>query len=175
VTFTVVNASPEDTDTYTIDVLDTATTPNTVGYSITYAELAGAWSMTPKASSNAKVLKATTNKVTATLTDQFGRVLANHPYSVSVAGRNVTAASGTTDATGTASYTITDTATTSYTTYPTDTVTFTSVGTTTVASGTGSVVFTYVETLAAVSTVTVTNPSGSPIAIDQTEAVSGAA
>jgi trimeric autotransporter adhesin len=175
VVFTVTNSAPTEDDSYAISVVDTTSTVLYAGYSVTWDDLEASWSMSPTASSNPKVLKATTNKVTATLRDNFGRVLANAPYSVSVSGRNVTAASGTTDATGTATYTVTDTATSSYTTYPSDTVTFSSVATTTIAAGTGAVTFSYVETLAAVSTVTVSNPTDLTMDIDQREATAGAA
>jgi trimeric autotransporter adhesin len=142
---------------------------NTFSYTVTYRAAAAIWTMTPTASSNAEVLQKSTNTVTGVLRDNFGTILANAPYSVSVSGRNVTATSGTTSATGVATFTLVDAATTAYTLvtgFPTDTVTFSSVATTDLAAGTGAVTFTYAAALATVGTVTVTSPASIPV-IDQ--------
>jgi hypothetical protein len=178
VTFIVENSAPvasaTNPDTFTITVTDTVG-PTALAYKVTYIANKAFWTLSPNATT--KVLEKSTNTVTATLRDRFGRVMANHPYTVSVAGRNVTAGSGTTDANGVATYTVADTATSSYalvTGFPTDTVSFTSVvklnadGTTAVAASDATgVSFSYVATLPAVATITVTSPAGAPFMIDQ--------
>jgi hypothetical protein len=128
------------------------------------------WTLAPISATNAKVLAASTNMVTGVLKDNFGAVLASTAYSVSVAGRNVAAASGVTDAAGLATaYSFTDAAVTSYVTYPSDTVTFASVATTALPAATASVTFTYVATLAVVGSVSVT-VAAADVTIDQSEA-----
>jgi hypothetical protein len=180
VSFTVTVTSPVAPtaasaigDAFTINV---AGNTNNFSYKVTYAAPTAAWTLSPAASSNAKVLQKSSNKVTAKLTDVYGRVLSNAAYTVSVAGRNVSAAAGTTDSNGVATYTVNDTDTRSYDLtvgYPTDKVTFSyQEPTDTYAAVTGDVTFTYVSALTAVGTVSVTVDTTDQ-AIDQTEAAAG--
>jgi hypothetical protein len=176
VTFTVTVTTPTVTtttaDSFTITVTDTAG-PTAFAYTITYANPVALWTLTPATAPD--VLEKSTNKITARLTDSFGRVLANTAYTVQVTGRNVSAATGVTNASGIAEYTVTDTATTSYATVgglPRDTVTFTNVGTVALPGVSGAVTLNYKATLAAVGTVTVTVAAANKV-IDQAEVLPG--
>jgi trimeric autotransporter adhesin len=153
-------------DSFTVNVGGTAA-GNNFGYTVTYAAPTAAWTLSPAATSNARVLQKSSNTVTAVLTDVYGRILAGKAYTVSVAGRNVSAAAGVTTAAGVATYTFTDADTRSYDTtvgFPTDTVTFSHTD----ASGdytavTGAVTYTYVSALAVVGSVTVTVPAATRV------------
>ena len=151
-------------DSFTVNV---AGTTNNFSYGVTYAAPTAAWTLSPAATSNAKVLQKSSNTVTAVLTDVYGRILAGKAYTVSVAGRNVSAAAGVTSAAGVATYTVVDADTRSYDTtvgYPTDTVTFTYTDPSgDYAAVTGAVIYTYVSALTAVGSVTVTVPSATRV------------
>ena len=175
VTFTVTVTTPTVTST-TADsfTINAAGTTNNFSYSVTYAKPVALWTLTPATTPN--VLEKSTNKVTAKLTDSYGRVLGNTAYTVAVSGRNVSASTGVTDASGNAEFTVTDSATTSYALvggFPTDTVTFTNVGTVALPAVNGAVSFSYKATLATVGTVTLTVAAG-PFTIDQVEVLPGA-
>jgi len=152
-------------DSFTVNVA--GTTNNNFGYTVTYAAPTAAWTLSPAASSNAKVLQKSSNTVTAVLTDIYGRILAGKAYTVSVAGRNVSAAAGVTTAAGVATYTVADVDTRSYDTtvgFPTDTVTFSHTDPSgDYAAVTGAVTYTYVSALAVVGSVTVTVPSATRV------------
>jgi trimeric autotransporter adhesin len=172
--FTVTNSAPVASATTGSDVVEITINDsgNTLKsrYTISWTPVSAVWTLSPISATNARVLEKSTNRVTGVLRNNFGAVLANTAYTVSVTGRNVTASSGITDANGVATaYTLTDTATTSYATvggFPTDTVTFASVGTTALPAATASVTFTYVAALAAVGSVAVTVAAGD-VTIDQ--------
>jgi hypothetical protein len=175
--FSVSNTAPKASATTGSDVIEITVndTGNTLKarYTISWAPVTAVWTLSPATSFD--VLEKSSNTVTATLTDNFARVLSGVAYTVSVSGRNVAAASGVTSATGTASFTVADTATTSYATvggFPSDIVTFANVATTAIPQATRAVTFTYKATLAAVGTVTVTVAAGN-VTVDQIEATPG--
>jgi hypothetical protein len=147
-----VAATFADTNGYTITFVGAATNVSAV---ITFAAAAPQWSTSPASSWTA--LNGSTNSITGTLSDQYGRPMASKQVIATVTGRNAATTVLTTNAAGQATWTATDTSTS--TVLLTDSVQFTynDVDADAAARATSSTarVITYAATLAAVGTVTV--------------------
>jgi len=147
-----VAATFADTNGYTITFVGAATNVSAV---VTFAAAAPQWSTAPAASWTA--LNGSTNSITGTLSDQYGRPMASKQVVATVTGRNAATTVLTTNAAGQATWTVTDTSTS--TVLLTDSVQFTynDVDADAAARATSSTarVITYAATLAAVGTVTV--------------------
>jgi trimeric autotransporter adhesin len=162
-TYTVA-ATCAAASSYTISFIGDATQVDAV---VTFADPAPTITTSPAASWTA--LNGSTNSITATLKDQFGRVMASKQVIATVAGRNPGTTVLTTNASGQATWTGTDTS--SSTVLLTDTVQFSynyvdSAAAAATASSTARVI-TYAATLAAVGTVTVVDDSDDSMDIDQ--------
>jgi trimeric autotransporter adhesin len=92
--YTVTTVAPATTSGYTLTV--TATTD--VASVVTYATATPAWSVSPSANIRAKF--GDTSTVTGTLSDQFGRIIADKAVNVVVTGRQAGTYLGTTNAAG---------------------------------------------------------------------------
>jgi hypothetical protein len=163
-TYTVA-ATFADTNGYTISFVGAATNVSAV---ITFAAAAPQWSTSPAASWTA--LNGSTNSITGTLSDQYGRPLASKQVIATVTGRNPGTTVLTTDAAGKATWSAKDVSTS--TVLLTDSVQFTynDVDADAAARATSSTarVITYAATLAAVGTVTVVdNDADDSVSIDQ--------
>jgi len=157
-----------DADAYTVTFAGT----NTAAATVTFADPAPAWTVTPAAY---KTVFGSTNTLTATLSDQYGRPTASKAVVASVTGRNVSSTALTTNAAGQVTWTATDASTS--TLLLTDTVTFTynytnSLGTNTAA--TGSRVITYAATAIAVGSIAlVEDDADNSQTIDQVRSTPG--
>jgi len=156
-----------DADAYTVTFAGT----NSAAATVTFDDPAPAWTVTPAAY---KTVFGSTNTLTATLSDQYGRPTASKAVVASVTGRNVSSTALTTNAAGQVTWTATDASTS--TLLLTDTVTFTynytnSLGTNTAA--TGSRVITYAATAIAVGSIALVEDSDNSETIDQVQSTPG--
>jgi len=160
-----VAATFADTNGYTITFVGATLDVAAV---VTFAAAAPQWSTSPASSWTA--LNGSTNSITGTLSDQYGRPMASKQVIATVTGRNAATTVLTTNAAGQATWTATDTSTS--TVLLTDSVQFTynDVDADAAARATSSTarVITYAATLAAVGTVTVVDDeAGNAMDIDQ--------
>jgi len=155
-------------DAYTV----TFTGTNTAAATVTFADPAPAWTVTPAAY---KTVFGSTNTLTATLADQYGNAIASKAVVASVTGRNVSSTALTTNAAGQVTWTATDASTS--TLLLTDTVTFTYNYTNSLATNTaatGSRVITYAATAIAVGSIAlVEDDADNSQAIDQVQSTPG--
>jgi trimeric autotransporter adhesin len=169
-TFTVTNAAPSTGDRYTV-TLPTANA-GTIGFVVTYAAPAPAWSAVSVSPAAAFTVKTgSTNTVSAVLANGFGVASAASSVTVTVAGRNPSTSVTTTSATGLASFTLVDAG--AVATATTDTVTFShpfinSLGN--AATATTTFTITYTATGIVVGTVLVT-PGNATRTIDTVQAL----
>jgi trimeric autotransporter adhesin len=168
-TFTVTNAAPSTGDKYTITLPKTG---GTIGFVVTYAAPAPAWSAVSVSPAAAFTVKTgSTNTVSAVLANGFGVASAASSVTVTVAGRNPSTSLTTTSATGLASFTLVDAG--AVATATTDTVTFShpfinSLGN--AATATTTFTITYTATGIVVGTVLVT-PGNSARTVDTVQAL----
>jgi len=159
-----IAATCTDAEGYTI----TFTGSDNAALTITYDDPSPTWTTTPGASW--KAVNGSTNTLTARLTDQYGRVLANKAVTSVVTGRNPATTTHTTSAAGYVTWTGTDSSTS--TVVLTDSIQFnypytSSAGTAATASSTARVI-TYAATAVAVGSITLTDDEAdNSVPIDQ--------
>ena len=173
--YSVTATAPAAADGYSL----TVTGGTSDAAVVTFATAAPAWTLSPTANFKAKY--GDTSTVTGTLSDQFGRVLADKAVYAVVTGRQAGTYTGKTAADGTFAFKWTDASTS--TTVVTDAVVLkydylalaTSTSNTTASSSTRTV--TYSATGVAVGSVSVAAPSATatrPIDVDATLGLPGA-
>jgi trimeric autotransporter adhesin len=158
-----------DADGYTV----TFTGTNTAGATVTFTDPSPTWTVTPASYKN---IYGSTNTLTASLTDQYGRPLASKAVVATVTGRNPSTTALTTNAAGQVTWTATDASTS--TLLLTDSVTFTYNFTNSLGTNTGrtstAVVITYAATAVAVGSIAlVENDADNSQAIDQVQSTPG--